>query len=338
MTLKILVLCTLETGWDSVVSVAQGGGHIAAVVGLDYASCDQDKVSGVFDAEAGCRRLDIPFVKVKDYSLCSAEDRLSISAISYDLIWVAGWQRLVPEWLIESARMGVLGVHGSPDGISGGRGRSPQNWALLLGCARFDIALFLIRTGVDDGPVILERSFFYNETDDIRVSYYKVSLLISEMVLEVLGSPERLGAITPQKGGSFYFPQRLPDDGSVDWSQSVSVIARHCRALAKPYPGLRTKCGGVILRLWQCQPFDDRVNGSIGQISAVFADGCFLVNCADGRLLVREWSSDDDAWEPLMNVKLESVPFFDQLSRIVGRHAGKFPGQPISDRIRRLIF
>lgn len=337
MTPKVLVLCALETGWDSVVSVAQNGGRIVAVVGLDYASSDKDKISGVFDAEQGCRRLGVPFVKVKDYSLRSDEDRRSIAAISYDLIWVAGWQRLVPEWLIESAQMGVLGVHGSPDGISGGRGRSPQNWALLLGCARFDIALFLIRKGVDDGPVILERSFFYNETDDIRVSYYKASLLISEMVLEVLQNPERLCSVTPQKGSSFYFPQRLPDDGSIDWFQPASVIARHCRALTKPYPGIRTKCNGINLRVWQCQPFDDRVNGTVGQISAVFSDGCFLVNCADGRLLVREWSSDCDSWVPVADMKLESVSFVDQLAKIAERHVEKFPSQPISDRIRRLI-
>lgn len=337
MTLRILVLCALETGWDSVVSVAQNGGRIAAVVGLDYSSSDKDKISGVFDAELGCRRLGIPFVKVRDYSLRSDEDRRLISEVPYDLIWVAGWQRLVPQWLIESARMGVLGVHGSPDGISGGRGRSPQNWALLLGCARFDIALFLIRTGVDDGPVILERSFFYNENDDIRVSYYKASLLISEMVTEVLEYPEKLCSVTPQKGEPFYFPQRLPDDGSIDWFQSASVIARHCRALTRPYPGVRTKCNGVNLRVWQCQPFDDRVNGSVGQISAVFADRCFLVNCADGRLLVREWSSDDDTWAPVADMRLESVSFFDQLSKIAERHVEKFPDQPISDRIRRLI-
>ncbi|WP_082768066.1 methionyl-tRNA formyltransferase [Ectopseudomonas composti] len=337
MTLKVLVLCSLETGWDSVVSVAQQGAHIAAVIGLDHDSCDQDKVSGVFDVEKSCQKLGVSFIKVKDYSLRAREDKLAISAVSYDLIWVAGWQRLVPEWLIESARMGVLGVHGSPDGISGGRGRSPQNWALLLGCTRFDIALFLIRKGVDDGPVILERSFFYNESDDIRSSYYKASLLISEMVLEVLNHPGRLCSARPQSGDSFYFPQRLPDDGRVDWFQPVSVIARHCRALTRPYPGIRTKCNGIVLRVWQCQPFDDRMNGAVGQISTVFADGCFLVNCADGRLLVREWSSDDAQWEPFANMLLESVPFLDQLSRVVERHTEKFPDQPVSDRICRLV-
>lgn len=336
MTLKVLVLCSLETGWDSVVSVAQQGAHIAAVIGLDHDSCDQDKVSGVFDVETSCQKLGVSFIKVKDYSLRSDEDKLAISAVSYDLIWVAGWQRLVPEWLIESAPMGALGVHGSPDGISGGRGRSPQNWALLLGCVRFDIALFLIQKGVDDGPVVMERSFFYKESDDIRVSYYKASLLISEMVLEVLQTPEKLCAARPQHGGAFYFPQRFPEDGSVDWSQVSVVIARHCRALTKPYPGIRTKCKDVIVRIWQCQPFDDRIDGRLGQISTVFADGCFLVNCADGRLLIRDWSASNSAWAPVVNEKFESVPFGDQLLRIVERHSKKCPGQPVSERILRL--
>ena len=57
--------------------------------------------------------------------------------------------------------LGVLGGHGSPDGISGGRGRLPQNWALILGAKRFDLALFKITPGIDDGPIIAKRSFFY---------------------------------------------------------------------------------------------------------------------------------------------------------------------------------
>ena len=102
------------------------------------------------------------------------------------MIWVCGWQRLVPDWLIQQARLGVLGGHGSPDGIAGGRGRSPQNWALLLGCSQFVYALFLITEGVDNGPIISQRTFCYRPYDDIQVSYYRASLAMADMLCEVL--------------------------------------------------------------------------------------------------------------------------------------------------------
>lgn len=336
-SVRVLVLCAIETGWDSVVKVIQDGANVVGVVGLRSGSYTKDQVAGLFDVRGAAESFGVSFLGVNDYSLRSESDKDLILSIGYDVIWVAGWQRLVPEWLIDSAPLGVLGVHGSPDGIMGGRGRSPQNWALILGCSRFDIALFHIRKGVDDGPVILERSFFYNEYDDIRVSYYKVSLLVSEMILEVLHSPEKIMTAVPQSLGAFYFPQRLPQDGLVDWLQAAAVISRHCRALTRPYPGLRAISCGVEVRIWQCQPFDDRVDGAVGEISHVFFDNTFLVNCADGRVLIREWSADQHDWNPVRKVVFDNAPLLDQLRLVVERHVNKFPEQKVSSRIVRLI-
>ena len=47
--------------------------------------------------------------------------------------------------------MGVLGAHGSCDGITKGRGRSPLNWALMIGAKKFEVSIFKISDGVDDG-------------------------------------------------------------------------------------------------------------------------------------------------------------------------------------------
>ncbi len=334
---RVLVLCAIETGWDSVVQVVRDGANIVAVVGLDVSLHDPDRVSGICDLERCSVDMGVPILKVKDYTLKSDADKAIISGFSYDVVWVAGWQRLVPEWLIDSCPLGVLGIHGSPDGISGGRGRSPQNWALLLGCVRFDIALFLIGKGVDDGPVIFERSFYYNDFDDIETSYYKVSLAVASMVSEVLRNPAKLKSAKSQQDRAFYFPQRLPDDGTVDWTLAAAVISRHCRALTKPYPGLRSRVGNVELRIWRCQPFDDCMDGEVGQVSAVFFSGSFLVNCADGRLLVRDWSASTEGWLPAVGEVFESVLVTDQIAEIVNRHVAKYPKQPISARVLRFF-
>ena len=157
------------------------------------------------------------------------------------------------------------------------------------------------------------------------------------MILEVLHSPEKIEAAVPQALAAFYFPQRLPQDGLVDWLQTAEVISRHCRALTKPYPGLRALSGGMELRIWQCQPFDDRVDGVVGEISHVFFDNTFLVNCADGRVLIREWSADQSDWSPVRKTVFENTPLVTQLRLVVERHVKKFPGQEVSSRIVRLM-
>ena len=72
--------------------------------------------------------------------------------------------------------MQTLGVHGSCDGILKGRGRSPQNWALLMGKTSFDLSIFKISKGVDSGAILATKKVYLDDKDSIFDSYLKCSL------------------------------------------------------------------------------------------------------------------------------------------------------------------
>lgn len=330
---RLLVLCTVSTGLDAIAEVHRRGYFIAGLVGLNPRAANLEAISGYADIAAFAHSIGVPCHYVSTYSLMSGQDQALFSGLNYDVLWVAGWQRLVPGWLIEKSKLGVLGGHGSPDGIAGGRGRSPQNWALLLGCSQFDLALFRITEGPDEGPIVAQRTFTYRPNDDIQVSYYRSALAMADMVCEVLDDPERLDKAVSQPAHGFYYPQRRPEDGTIDWCQPAEVIARHCRALTTPYPGLRTTLSQATITITHCQPFDDQLDGPPGQISRCFHSGDFLVNVLDGRLLVRGWKTNQAGWVPRPEMKFTSVPFWQQLQTIVDRHMNKYPKQPIAFRI-----
>ena len=330
--LRILVLCTVEAGLDAVAEVLRHGGRIAGVVGLRPESVNPEVVSGWTDIGVFCQHWNLPFHYVDRYDLKSKADQALFAALDFNLVWVAGWQRLIPAWLLEQAAHGALGAHGSADGIVGGRGRSPQNWALMLGCRQFDLALFRITPGVDDGPIVANRSFLIKDTDDIASSYKKSSLSVAEMVLEVLAQPELLSQARPQRGQVSYYPQRLPEDGFVDWHLGQNDIAAHCRSLSRPYPGLRCIADGGNITLWRCRPFDDDLRAPPGSIGAVFNDGSFLVTCGDGRLLVDEWSGPD-GWQPQSASQLQGKNFGTLLQQIVRRHRKRYPKSKLAARL-----
>ena len=334
---RLLVLCTVSTGLDAIAEVHRRGYPIAGLVGLKPRVVEPDAISGYVDIAQFAQSIDVAFHYVETYSLKSDRDRALLTGLDFEMVWVAGWQRLVPGWLIQQSRLGVLGGHGSPDGIAGGRGRSPQNWALLLGCSQFDLAMFCITEGVDEGPIIAERTFFYRPDDDIQVSYYRAALAMADMVCEVLANPKRLEKKDQQSTQAFYYPQRRPEDGMADWYQPANVIARHCRALTTPYPGLRTTAGDVTLTITWCQSFDDQLDGPPGEISHCFYSDDFLVNVLDGRLLVRGWASNDTAWRPRPKLRFESIPWQQQLRAIVNWHSTKYPEQAVSSRILRQL-
>ena len=331
---KLLVLCTVSTGIDAIAEVHRRGYPIEGIVGLSPQAANPELIIGYTDIFTFAGEIIVRAYYSETYALSSSHDQVLFASLDFDLVWVCGWQRLVPAWLIKQARLGVLGGHGSPDGIAGGRGRSPQNWALLLGCTQFDMALFRISEGIDDGPVISQRTF-YRPFDDIQISYYRASLAMAEMVCEVLDRPEKIGNTKSQLGSGFYYPQRKPEDGSIDWHQSMESISRQCRALTSPYPGLRSIVDGVTVTITECQPFDDKIDGEPGQISNCFYSGDFLVNALDGRILVRCWEVNESSWLPSNKLRFISVPWRTQLKLIVERHTEKHPGQPISPRILR---
>ena len=114
---------------------------------------------------------------------------------------------LIPKWLIDSAEYGAIGGHGSPYGINLGRGRSPQNWSIMLR-EQFFLWLCLKLRGSDDGPVLIEEKIEYNQFDDISTSYKKTSLLISDMYMKIINQSEILNHSKSQNTEPFYFPQR----------------------------------------------------------------------------------------------------------------------------------
>lgn len=84
-------------------------------------------------------------------------------------------------------------------------------------------------------------------------------------------------------------------------------------------------------------PFDDSTDGSHGLISHCFGNGDFLVNCKDGRLLIRSYTTTPESWKPQAGMKLHSVDFISQLKQLVKRHQSKYPEQDISPRISKLL-
>jgi methionyl-tRNA formyltransferase len=330
---RIVFFCATTSGVDTVAELVRRGVRPTAIVGLARDSADPDTVSGWIDVEDVGARLRVPACAVRSYALKHGDDRSAIEALRPDLIVVTGWQRLVPEWLIALPEFGVIGGHGSPDGIHGGRGRSPQTWALLLGCPTFDLSLFRIAPGVDDGPVLASRTFDYRRDDDIAVSYQRATLASADMLMELLADPTRLKGGTPQPEGGFYYPQRRPEDGWADWTLPAERIEAHCRALTRPYPGLRsaTAHGGSI-RIWRCQPFDCDTSLPPGTIGPCFESGDFLVHCTGGRLLVRDWTGPE-GWTPEPGTNLQGRLWADQLRAIVERHESSYPDFPVSPRI-----
>jgi methionyl-tRNA formyltransferase len=250
------------------------------------------QVAGYADFRPLAKQFDIPVYEAEKYSLKSDRDTAFFKENNFDLLIQGGWQRLFPDEMLKTLKIGAVGVHGSSEYLPKGRGRSPINWSLIEGKKRFILHFFIIKPGIDDGDVFHHEIFDINEWDDCNTLYYKNIILSKQVLLQQI--PLLLAGkykVIPQEGEPTYYPKRGPEDGLISWEKNVMEIYDFIRAQTKPFPGAFGMIGGQKISIWKAQPFDTRIKypgSKNGEIVEVFLNGQFLVNCKDGLLLVTD--------------------------------------------------
>lgn len=329
--MRIYVLNAIAGGLETVRIFAREQ-PVAGYIGLSPERDNRD-VAGFVDGRAYCSDAGIPYHEVCSYPLSDPRDRALIDSLDIDVLVVTGWQRLVPEWLIESCKS-VLGFHGSPLGITEGRGRSPQNWALMRQWPSFELSVFRIAPGIDNGAILASRRFTYNLRDDIGSSYLKVSYIAAQLLLE-LAAAGRLASDgeAQDEDGAQYLPQRLPGDGQIDWRRPASAVVDFVRALTRPYPGAFTVHAGRRIAIWDALAFEAGSSFDRFQPGALvhrYGSGELLVRCGAGAVIVRDHDYDGEADGALT---FDSADHEAQLAAIVARHREKYPRLPLAERL-----
>jgi methionyl-tRNA formyltransferase len=339
--MKIYALSTLFSGNEMIRQLLDKGVRIDGVIGLSPGLAGAN-VSGYESPIELCHRYDVKFIALDSYAMKEPADQLKLKILDIDVVLILGWQRLVPEWFIKLCKIGAIGVHGSAYGITSGRGRSPQNWALIFGKKEFHLSIFYADVGVDSGSVIDSQLIPLSEWDDIRTSHLKIGRTTVELIFRNLTSGRILAKDCARQEGSVrYLPQRKPEDGEIDWSRSSLDLYNFVRALTRPYPGAYSKFKGGILRIWRGRPFTDLLidPGHVlpGLIVDRFESGELLVSTGDGYFYIDDYEINVEGSCLMRGDILESCSFTSQMCLIANRHIVKFPEMPLADDLTKYI-
>ncbi len=192
------------------------------------------------------RRLGIP-VQV-DLPLGTEEAVAWLSALHPDLIVSAYFREIVPDAVLATARRGGINLHGSP--LPSYRGRVPVNWMVLRGETEGGVALHVMTSRADRGPILGRRLFPIAPDETAFDALLNVAehggALLQECILPFLAGEL---APTPQGPGET-FGGRRPEDGRVDWSWPHQRIIDLVRAVTRPYPGAFAPVGSGTVELW----------------------------------------------------------------------------------------
>ena len=192
----------------------------------------------------------------ENYSLRSDKDIRFFQRNRFDLGLCTGWQRIIPQPIIDSFRHGIYGWHGSGFEFPNGRGRSPLNWSLRLGMDRVYHNLFRYAYGADDGMVYETEIILIDQDDYIsdlqikalqHIKRSSISLLrdITEGSLQLKKQPNHPFIQFPSldmASGKIY-PELM------GCQQTLNII----RSCSRPFPGAFVEYEGKIYRIWKAR-------------------------------------------------------------------------------------
>lgn len=332
----IYAVSTMFNGNEMIRQLIARGVPVKGVIGL-AGQVPAEGISGYESPEALCHAHGLEFIPMQSYNLMDAADKARLADTNIDVALILGWQRLVPQWFLERCSRGAIGVHGSADGITGGRGRSPQNWALILGKKEFHLSIFFADPGIDAGPVIDSQAIPLSPWDDIRSSHLKVGRATVEMLVRNFANGNILARkAVPQQGTVRYLPQRKPEDGALDWRRGTIEIDRFIRGLSRPYPGAFSAYDGGTLRIWKARPFPETLGlkpQTPGTVIDRFIEGELLIQTGDGLLFVEDYSFAENSAPLAAGTVLRSVDYAEQIAGIVARHYARYPDLPLIEAL-----
>ncbi len=292
---RIVLVGCLEAGFEMLKELLLSNFKIDFIVGISENVAKKNLVSGYANFANLAKQNDIPYYEAKSYSLTNKEDVNFFETNKFDLLIQGGWQRLFPEVILNTLKIGAIGIHGSSELLPKGRGRSPMNWCLIEGKTNFILQFFLIKSGVDDGDIFAYDEFDITPFDTIKTLYYKNAILSRNMYLKYV--PLLLSnkcEFTPQVGEPSYYAKRSREDGKINWGKNVDEIYNLIRAVSKPYPGAYTTYRDTEIIIWKAQPFDYKLKypeARIGEIVEYFSNSEIVVKCKDGLLLISEYEA-----------------------------------------------
>jgi len=282
-TTQEFVSALIRHGWtpDHVVTISPEKG-------------EKESVAGYHDLRPFLTESSIDHTWAHRYSLKSEEDQTALLGLNLDILFVIGWQRLIPDWWLESLPIGAFGMHGSSRHLPYGRGRSPMNWSLLQNKTAFFTHLFRYKPGVDDGDLVGFKAFDITPYDTALTLHYKNTVSMMQLVVEHLPSLlEGSVTYTPQdEHGATYYPKRTHEDGMIFWTDATMDIVNLVRAVTDPFPGAFTYLDGDAnhpITIWSAIPFDSQLvfpNAVPGEIVEVFTEGHFIVKTGTSSVLV----------------------------------------------------
>lgn len=192
---------------------------------------------------AGVPALDTKSLKTKDGAAL-------YSQFQPDLAVMAFVTTIIPEEVLNAPSLGTIQYH--PSLLPRHRGGSAINWAIIQGDAKTGLSIFWPDSGIDTGPILLQREVAITPDDTLTTLYFnKLFPLGVEAIGEAvkLIKDGRAPRVPQDEDQATYEPLCSEEHARIEWQRPAEEIYRLVRG-ANPQPGAWSMLHGNRLKIF----------------------------------------------------------------------------------------
>jgi methionyl-tRNA formyltransferase len=224
---------------------------------------------------------------LKPVKIRTREFAAELKSFAPDLLVVAAYGRILPNAVLDAARVMPINVHASL--LPRHRGAAPIEGAIIAGDAETGVTIMRIIERMDAGPILLQRAIPVAADETQGSLKEKLAELGATVLIEALGMLRR-GALkeTPQDETLATYTSPVKKEHAViDWAADAASIERMTRAY-DPWPIGRTLLQGEELLVYRAKVLaDDRETSNAEPGTLVRVKPLPVVKCgADALALI----------------------------------------------------
>jgi len=242
------------------------------------------------------------------------EEAHRIKEFKPELLVVASFGLILPQWVLDLPSRGAINVH--PSLLPKYRGPSPMQWALWNGERETGITIISMNEKMDAGDIIYQESTEIYEQDNMITLSERLSKRVSEILPPIIKKIENEGIINrivQNHDDATYTPIITKDMGKIDWSMSALEIVRQIRALVM-WPTAFTILDEQILKIFDGEAHGIGKNRNTGIVVQTNRQG-FFVTTGSGMLMVKEVQLENKK-------RMKASEFANGYRRLVGKRLG----------------
>ena len=218
----------------------------------------------------------------------AAAARDALLAAQADVMVVAAYGLILPQWVLDLPRLGCLNIHASL--LPRWRGAAPIHRAIEAGDTDTGVTIMQMDAGLDTGDMLLTERLPIGARATTASLHDALTALGGRMIVEALQLAARGGLRPlPQPAEGVTYAHKIEKhEAAIDWRLPAAQIERRVRAF-DPFPGASTTLGGDTVKVWgsQIDSCPRRPGVHDGQIVFINDEG-IGVACGEGCLLLTE--------------------------------------------------